>query len=133
MAQSEEPNIYTNDQSLAQQVQRLHQLTVYGRWLFVGFLWLTIAPICVWNMRGEIALWQQYFTWVAVRYGLFYHPLSAIGLAFCIGMTASVLVWQSRNILLGLPQHEKQRLEKQVFQIRKQGSTHPLWKWVINN
>ncbi|AFY47287.1 hypothetical protein Nos7524_1408 [Nostoc sp. PCC 7524] len=133
MAQPEEPETFSNDQSLAQQVHRLHQLTVYGRWLFVSFLWLTIAPLCLWNLRAEIALWQQYFTWVGVRYGLLYHPLSAIGLAFCIGMTASVLVWQSRNILVGLPQDEKQRLEKQVFQIRKQGPSHPLWKWVINN
>ncbi|MBD2359983.1 MULTISPECIES: hypothetical protein [unclassified Anabaena] len=130
MTQPEQPAIPGNEQSLAQQVQKLHQLTVYGRWLFVGFLWLTIAPLCLWNLRSEISLWQQYFTWAAVRYGLFYHPLSAIGLAFCIGMTTSVLVWQSRNILLGLPRQEQQRLEKQVFQIRQQGPTHPLWKWV---
>ncbi|MEA5506395.1 hypothetical protein VB735_25445 [Halotia wernerae UHCC 0503] len=135
MDQPEKPSIFSNntentDPSFAQQVQRLHQLTVYGRWLLVGCLWLTIAPLCLWDLRGEIALWQQYFTWVAVRYGLFYHPLSTLGLAFCIGMTGAVLVWQSRNILLGLPQSEKQRLEKQVCQIRQQGVTHPLWKWI---
>ncbi|UKP00095.1 hypothetical protein [Nostoc sp. UHCC 0870] len=133
MTQPEQPAIPGNEQSLAQQVQKLHQLTVYGRWLFVGFLWLTIAPLCFWNLRSEIALWQQYFTWAAVRYGILSHPLSAIGLAFCIGMTTSVLVWQSRNILLGLPHQEQQRLEKQVFQIRQQGPTHPLWKWVVNS
>ncbi|MBH8577494.1 hypothetical protein I8752_31915 [Nostocaceae cyanobacterium CENA369] len=120
------------DPSFTQQVQKLHQLTVYGRWLFVTCLWLTIAPICLWNLREEITLWQQYFTWVAVRYGLFYHPLSTLGLAFCIGMTVAVLVWQSRNILLGLPAQEKQRLEKQVCRIRQQGPTHPLWKWVCD-
>jgi hypothetical protein len=132
MTQPEEPEISGNEQSLAQQVQKLHQLTVYGRWLLVGFLWLTISPLCLWNLRIEIALWQQYFTWVALRYGLRSHPLSALGLAFCIGMTTSVLVWQSRNILLGLPRQEQQRLEKQVFQIRQQGPTHPLWKWVCH-
>ncbi|WP_427159195.1 hypothetical protein ACQFX9_24525 [Aliinostoc sp. HNIBRCY26] len=130
MTKPEEPEISGNEQSLTQQVQRLHQLTVYGRWIFVGCLWLTIAPLCLWNLRSEIVLWKQYFTWVALRYGVVYHPFSALGLAFCIGMTTSVLVWQSRNILLGLPQQEKHRLEKQVFQIRQQGPTHPLWKWV---
>ena len=136
MDQPEEPLTtdpeFENDASFIQQVQRLHKLTVYGRWLFVGCLWLTIAPVSLWNLRAEISLWEQYFTWVAVRYGLFYHPLSTFGLAFCIGMTAAVLVWQSRNILLGLPQQEKQRLEKQVYRIRQQGPTHPLWKWVCD-
>lgn len=135
MDQSEQPslngnNLHNPDSTFAQQVQRLHQLTVYGRWLFVGCLWLTIAPICLWNLKAEIALWRQYFTWVAVRYGLVYHPLSTFGLALCIGMTTSVLIWQSRNILMGLPEKEKQQLEKQVFRIRQQGPSHPLWKLV---
>ncbi|QLE54557.1 hypothetical protein [Nostoc sp. TCL26-01] len=129
------PNFGNNTEnvepSLAAQVQRLHELTVYGRWLFVGCLWLTIAPLSLWGLRAEIALWQQYFTWVAVRYGLFYHPWSTLGLGLCLGMTAAVLVWQSRNILLGLPQREKQRLENQVFHIKQQGPTHPLWKWLF--
>jgi hypothetical protein len=47
-------------------------------------------------------------------------------------MTTGVLIWQSRNILLGIPEGEKQRLEKQVCRIRQQGQTHPLWKWVCN-
>jgi len=121
-----------SDLSFAQEVQRLHQLQVYGRWFFVSFLWLTIAPVCLWNLRAEIVLWRQYFTWVAVRYGLFYHPMATLGLAFCIGVTTAVLVWQSRNVLLGLPQQEKQRLEKQVFRIRQQGPSHPLWRWVCH-
>ncbi|ADI65803.1 hypothetical protein [Trichormus azollae] len=135
MAEQEEPPIddsiiYNSDVSFLEQVQRLHQLTVYGRWLFVCCLWLIISPACLWDLCSEIALWQQYFTWSAVRYGLFFHPLSTLGLAFCIAMTVLVLVWQGRNILVGLPQPEKQRLEKQVCRIRQQGSTHPLWKWV---
>ncbi|HYW19767.1 MAG TPA: hypothetical protein VE956_10725 [Nodularia sp. (in: cyanobacteria)] len=137
MDQREEPsvngkNANSIDTTFTQQVQRLHQLTVYGRWFFVGCLWLTIAPFSLWNLRSELALLQQYFTWVAVRYGLFYNPLSTLGLAFCIGTTVSTLVWQSRNILLGLPQREQQRLEKQVLRIRQQGQTHPLWKWVCH-
>jgi hypothetical protein len=135
MDQSQPPSLnddhlYKSDPAFAQQVERLHQLTVYGRWLFVGCLWLTIAPICLWNLQAEIALLQQYFTWVAVRYGLLSHPLATFGLAFCIGMTTATLIWQSRNILIGLPKQEKQRLEKQVCRIRQQGPTHPLWKWV---
>ncbi|MBD2624988.1 hypothetical protein [Trichormus variabilis] len=135
MAQQEEPlindsSLEKSDASFIRQVQRLHQLTVYGRWLFAGCSWLLIAPGCLWNLRAEIALWQQYFTWVAVRYGLAFHPLATLGLSFCIAITISVLVWQSRNILLGLPQQEKQRLETQVCRIRQQGPTHPLWKWV---
>jgi hypothetical protein len=138
MAEQEEPPINdsiidNSDASFLEQVQRLHQLTVYGRWLFVSCLWLIISPACLWDLRSEIALWQQYFTWSAVRYGLFFHPLSTVGLAFCIGMTVSVLVWQSRNILIGLPQPEKQRLEQQVCRIRQQGPTHPLWKLVMGN
>lgn len=128
MDQSQQPSI--TDQSFAQQVQKLHQLTVYGRWLFVTFLWLTILPFCLWDLRSEITLWQQHFTWVAVRYGLLYHPLSTLGLSFCIGMSVAVLVWQSRNILIGLPQQEKERLEKQVCRIRQQGPSHPLWKLI---
>ncbi|MEA5577082.1 hypothetical protein [Anabaena sp. UHCC 0451] len=138
MELQEEPPINNSsvdksDAAFIEQVQRLHQLTVLGRWIFAGCLWLTIAPLCLWNLRTEFVLWKQYFTWAAVRYGLVFHPLSTLGLAFCIGMTVSVLVWQSRNILLGLPQPEKQRLEKQVCRIRQQGPTHPLWKFVINS
>ncbi|MBW4475364.1 MAG: hypothetical protein KME54_00470 [Tolypothrix brevis GSE-NOS-MK-07-07A] len=130
MDEFEKPPI--TDASFALQVEKLHRLTVYGRWLLCLLLWITLAPICLWSLREEIVLWQQYFTWMAVRYALFYHPFSSIGLAFCIGMTTAVLVWQSRNILMGLPHQEQQRLEKQVCRIRQQGSSHPLWKWIVN-
>ncbi|MEL6162326.1 MAG: hypothetical protein AAFY21_09695 [Cyanobacteria bacterium J06641_2] len=127
MAQVEKTS---SDSSFNQQVQRLHELTVYGRWLVVIFLWLTVAPLCLWELRTEIELLREYFTWASVRYGLFFHPFAALGLGLCVGMTLSVLMWQSRNILFGMPVAEKQRLEKQVYRIRQQGSSHPLWKWV---
>jgi len=130
MAQVEQQS---SDPSFARQVQRLHRLTVYGRWLLVVFLWLTLAPLSLWNLRKEIEFLQDYFTWVAVRYALLSHPFAAVGLSLCIGMTLSVLIWQSRNILVGMPDSEKQRLEKQVYRIRQQGSSHPLWKWVCHN
>ncbi len=130
MPETEAANL---DPTFHEQVQRLHRLTVYGRWLVVGLLWVSIGSLSLWGLRSEIALWQQYFTWVAVRYGLYYNPLPTFGLTFCIGMTAAVLVWQSRNILVGLPNQEQRRLEQQVSRIRQQGSSHPLWKWVCSH
>lgn len=134
MDKPEEPQIELEavelDPDFAQQLQKLHRLTVYGRWLFAGCLWLTIAPFCLWNLRTEISLLQEYFTWVGLRYTLIFHPLPTLGLSLCIGMTTSVLVWQSRNILWGLPLQEQENLKKQLYRIRQQGSSHPLWKWV---
>lgn len=118
------------DPTFQQEVERLHRITVYARWLVVCLLWVSVAPLSLWGLRSEIILWQQYFTWVALKYGLAYHRLPAAGLALCIGMTAAVLLWQSRNILWGRPPEEQQRLEKQVNRIRQQGESHPLWKWV---
>jgi hypothetical protein len=121
------------DPIFAEQIQKLHRLTVYGRWLFSLCLWLVIAPFCLWDLRVEISLLQQYFTWVGLRYALIFHSLSTLGLSLCIAMTTSVLVWQSRNILWGLPLEEQENLKKQVYRIRQQGSSHPLWKWVCEN
>ena len=129
---STDVNMASSDPAFAQQVQKLHKLTIYGRWLFVSCLWLTIAPFSLWGLMEEILLWRQYFTWVAVRYALYYHPLPPLGLATCIGMTAAVLIWQSRNILFGIPPSELKRLEQKVWQIRQQGQSHPLWKWINN-
>ncbi len=83
-------------------------------------------------MRREISLWLQHFTWVAVNYGLSYNPLSTLGLSACIAMTLSILIWQSRNIIVGMPRPEKQRLESHVMRIRQQGKSHPLWRWVCD-
>lgn len=118
------------DPEFIEQIKKMHRVTVYARWLFTGFLWLTVAPICLWMLRDEMGILQQYFTWNSVKFGLFYNPLATFGLAFCIGMTLAVLIWQSRNILFGLPKQEVQRLENQVFRIRKQGPSHPLWKFI---
>lgn len=119
-----------NDPNFAAEVQRLHQLTVYGRWFFVAFLWVCVAPVSLWGLRREIGLWLEHFTWAAVRYGLIYNRLPALGLGLCVAATLAVLTWQSRNVIFGLPLREKQRLEQQVRRIRQQGASHPLWKWV---
>ncbi len=113
-----------------QKVSRLHQLTVYGRWLFVLFSWLTFGLYALWNLKAEIALWLDYFTWTAVYYGLHFNFLPTVCLAFCVAVTISVLVWQSRNLIWGLPKSEKRQLEKRVEKILASGKKHPLWKWI---
>ncbi|MCS6813032.1 MAG: hypothetical protein NZ772_05595 [Cyanobacteria bacterium] len=118
------------DNLLQHQVQRLQRLTVYTRWVVVSILWLTVGSYSLWLLRDDIVLMYQYFTWAALRYALAYQPVAAVGISLCIGMTVAVLVWQSRNILWGLPRSERQRFEQQVLRIRKQGPSHPLWKWV---
>lgn len=121
------PNL---DPTFALQVQKLHQLTVWGRWLFVGFLWISVGSLSLWGLRDRISLMREYFTWAALRYSLLYNLVPAFGLTLCVSMTLSVLLWQSRNICLGLPETEKRRLEQQVLKIRQQGMSHPLWKWI---
>jgi len=121
-----------SDPGLQSEIQRLYQLTIYSRWLFVGGLWLTIGSLSIWYLRHAIQLWFEYFTWAAVRYTFAFNRLAAVGLGMCIGTTFAVLLWQSRVIIWGLPAHEYQRLSQQVIRIRIQGSTHPLWKWVCS-
>ncbi|XZO02473.1 MAG: hypothetical protein ACM65L_01380 [Microcoleus sp.] len=119
-----------SDPNFQIEVQRLHKLTVYGRWLTVIFLWLSVGSLSIWALRDEIALCIENFTWAAVRYGLYFHRWPTLGLGLCLGMTLGVLTWQGRNMARGLPMREKQRLEQQVSRIRQQGPSHPLWKWV---
>ncbi|MGF1495192.1 MAG: hypothetical protein ACFBSC_22660 [Microcoleaceae cyanobacterium] len=112
---------------------RLHELTVYARWVLVIVLWLTIAPLSLWNLRAEIQLWLDHFTWIAVRYAIVSHRWATLGLSLCIGMTASTLVWQSRNILWGFPEKYWEQKLKQVRRIHQQGPSHPLWNWMTNS
>ncbi|MER3435666.1 MAG: hypothetical protein C4288_20320 [Leptolyngbya sp. ERB_1_1] len=111
-------------------VQRLHRATVIGRWLVVIGLWSTIGVLSLWGLRYPISLMRDYFTWAALRHGLISNMPATIGLGLCIGMTLSVLIWQSRNILFGLPIDEQRKLERSVLKIRQQGKSHPLWKWI---
>lgn len=123
-------NAVAKDPIFQQQVQRLHHFTVYSRWLLIALLWVLVAPICLWLLRSEFALWQDYFTWTAVRYTIVYNRLPSLGLIICIAATVAILIWQSRNILWGMPQEYVEHLEEQVLQIRRQGESHPLWRWV---
>ena len=118
-----------SDPNFQIEVQRLHKLTVYGRWLTVILLWIIVGSLSIWSLRREIGLWLEHFTWAAVYYGLYFHRWPTLGLGLCSGMTLAVLTWQSTN-LRRLQKDEKQRLEQQVRRIRQQGPSHPLWKWV---
>ncbi|MDB9313770.1 hypothetical protein PN462_11720, partial [Spirulina sp. CS-785/01] len=113
-----------------QPVARLHQLTVYTRWFFVFLCWLLFAPFALWSLREDIELMLDYFTWAALRYSLAFNPIAAFCLAFCIGLTTAVLIWQSRNIIWGISPQEQLRLQRQAQQILSQGKSHPLWRWV---
>jgi hypothetical protein len=115
------------------QVARLYRVTVYLRWIVIGLLWLTVGAYSLWELRYPISLIQEDFTWAAVRYGLAFQPIPAFGLCLCVGMMAGTLFWQSRNQIWGLPKPEYQRLIRQVSEIRKQGNSHPLWKWVVKS
>lgn len=111
-------------------MERLHRLSVYGRWSLIIILWAVLGTFSLWLLRHEIVMLRRNFTWAALRYGLAFNPFASFGLIACIGPTVGMLLWQSRNILFGLPQPEIQRLEKQVRRLRQQGPSHPLWKWV---
>ncbi|MCM1981467.1 hypothetical protein [Lyngbya confervoides] len=119
-----------NNTRLYREVMRLHQIGVIGRWCLVLSLWLTIGSASLWSLRKTFGFMLDYFTWAALRYGLRYHFLAAMGLGLCVGMTLAVLMWQSRNIIRGLPQMEQRKLVDQVLKIRRQGDSHPLWLWV---
>lgn len=111
-------------------VERLHELTLWWRWFLVIVLWITVGGFSLWILRGDISLLKEHFTWASVRYALAFNRGAAIGLGLCLGMTLAVLMWQTRNILWGRPQAWQKRLERRVWQIRLQGSSHPLWRWV---
>jgi hypothetical protein len=132
-----EPSAATSDPELEldpvfkNQIDRLYALNIYGRWIAISSLWLTIGAYSLWGLRYPISLIKEDFTWAAVKYGLLAEPLPAFGLCLCVGMMAGTLVWQSRNIIWGISTDEHQRLIRQVANIRKQGNSHPLWKWVV--
>ena len=118
------------DPLLERQVQRLIEVQTYLRWMFDGFLWLTVGTASIWALRSEIELWIATFTWAAVRISLAFNRLPFLGLGICVAMTLSTLVWQSSIILWGINQREKRSLVDQVKRIKDKGKTHPLWRWV---
>jgi hypothetical protein len=121
------------DPDLKRQVQRLHQINLWMRWLFVIGCWLILGSFGIWGLREDIALWRDYFTWTAVRYALMFNRVPALCLAFCLGVTITTLLRQSDYTFRGLSAlstEEKQQLERTVRKIRAIGPRHPLWKWL---
>lgn len=116
--------------NLAAAVQRLHQFQVTARWGFNGLLTLMTLPLSLWDLRENILIWQQHFTWVALRYGLGYHPWATLGIILPVALVTSTLVWHTRNIIWGLPPKEQYRLQQQALKIRDQGKRSFLWQWV---
>lgn len=108
-------------------LERLHRLALKRWWLKTLLLWLTVGSLSLWALREEILTLRQYFTWAALRYGLAYNRLAAIGLGLCIGLTVALLVGESRYILFGLSDTERQRLRQLQAQIDQKGKKHPLW------
>ena len=113
------------------QVLRLHELNVWGRWLFIIVCWLVVLPPALWAMRAEFVLWRSHFTLTALRYAIHYNLPAALAIGGCVGLTLSTLLWQSANILWGFPRQYRKRLERRVARIRTSGRRHPLWRWVM--
>jgi hypothetical protein len=115
---------------LDRQVQRLIEVQTYLRWIFDGFLWLTVGTASIWALRSDIEQWIASFTWVAVRMSVIYNRLPMLGLGLCVGMTLATLIWQSSIILWGVNQRERRSLINQVKSIKAKGKSHLLWRWV---
>ncbi|MEM9265345.1 MAG: hypothetical protein AAGA46_07455 [Cyanobacteria bacterium P01_F01_bin.13] len=107
---------------------RQHALTMWWR-LTVG-VWLTVGPLTLWQLRSEISLLLDYFTWTSVYYGLKYNFWGALGFFLCVGLASALVVREIRHLTLGISPIERKRLEKQLAQIRRQGPSHPLWSLV---
>ncbi len=112
---------------LERRVQRLLRVHLWGRWLLAIALWCTLGAFCLWRLRGDIALWREYFTWAAVRVSLQHNRLEFMGLGLCVALTLSTLIWQSTHILFGVRGREYRALVRQVRAIGDRGSDHPLW------
>jgi len=111
-------------------LERLHLLTVYIRWLLVLLSWLTIGSYGLWQLREEYPLWQEYFTWAAVRYALIFHPGAAFCLFLCLGLTGAALVYTVFYLLFGISKSQQEQLLKQAKKIYFKGKGHPFYAWV---
>jgi hypothetical protein len=109
-------------------LERLHGLVMRRWWWRTLGLWLTVGVISLLALRQEFLILQQHFTWTAFRYALAYHRLAALGLGLCVGLTVALLVGESRHILFGLSDSEKQQLQRLCHHIEQRGQGHPFWK-----
>ncbi|XLQ12226.1 MAG: hypothetical protein KPI85_03855 [cyanobacterium endosymbiont of Epithemia adnata isolate EadnSB Bon19] len=121
-----------SDPILNKQVQRLYQLNLCRRWLFMILCWLTLGSFSLCKLWGEFKLWHEHFTWVALRYGLAFNLLPAFSLFLCTAVTGSVLTWHSSHIIRGLSPRQKVRLKNQLKKIQQLKPNHPLRKWICS-
>lgn len=89
--------------------------------------WIALGLPSLWALREELRMMGDYFTWPALRYALAFNLLPTLGLTLCLSLMLSTLIWQSRNIVLGLPLRDIKRLERQLQRINNHGPSHPLW------
>ena len=111
-------------------IEALRQHSLIAWWRLTIGVWLTIGPLTLWQLRSEISLLLDYFTWTSVYYGLKYNFWGALGVFLCIGLTTTLIVREIRHLILGISPIERKRLENQLTQIRRQGASHPLWSLV---
>jgi hypothetical protein len=119
-----------DDQLLERRITRLFTVQLYLRWFFNLGLWLTVGTVSLWGLRGDIALWLDYFTWAAVRASLRYNRGPFFGLALCVSMTLATLIWHSAHILWGMSAKERYYFTREVELIATKGPKHWLWRWV---
>ncbi|MDX2255607.1 MAG: hypothetical protein NW214_08845 [Pseudanabaenaceae cyanobacterium bins.39] len=123
-------NVTLEDSLLERQIQRMIELQTYLRWIFDGFLWLTVGTASFWALRSDLELWFAAFTWAAVRTAVIYNRMPILGLGLCIAMTMATLVWQSSIILFGINAREKRSLIEQINKIKQKGKSHIFWRWI---
>ena len=114
-----------------EEIKRLYQFNIYGRWIIVFVLCLLLLPWGIWQFRETISLCQDQCTWAAIRTGLEFNFFAAVAISFCIGLLTAILVKQSIYILRGgLSDKQKYYLAKKVQKIRNQGEQHWLYQWM---
>ncbi|MGK7933242.1 MAG: hypothetical protein AB4041_17675 [Microcystaceae cyanobacterium] len=117
--------------NLTKSVEKLCHLSLYLRWLLVCFCWLVVVPLALWQLREDIGLMRDYFTWSGLRYSLIYNLVPAFFLFTSVGLTLAVLLRHSQFILWGISTKDRAKLEQQVKNIYRIGPRHPLWKWLF--
>lgn len=115
---------------LKQPVARLYAIQQRSRWRFVLAMWLILIPLSLWGLRETLSLLMDYFTWAALRYGLIYNRLSALGIFLTLILTVTSAITRLRFKLMGYSGEEIYRLRRQVQRIQTKGQKHPLWHTV---
>jgi hypothetical protein len=110
---------------LEPKVKKVYQINLYRKWRIVAICWLTLGIFSIWELRHEIALWQDYFTWSALRYALAYHRLASLSFSICLGLTIGLLISQCRDILWGISEQEKYRLTQELEKLCNSGKFNP--------